>query len=76
MMMIGKVVVYDPKAGWGFIRPVEGGEDVFVGGAVLKRSGIPTLVPGQDVAFEIDANQITTLSLAGSGTPPIEGEKQ
>ena len=77
MIMLGKVVLYDPKAGWGFIRPVEGGEDVFVGGDVLKRSGIATLLTCQDVAFEIDADRITTLSLAGSETPPTaEGETE
>ena len=51
--MEGVVKWFDPAKGYGFIRPVDGGKDVFVHISALIASKIDTIDQGQSVSFEI-----------------------
>ncbi len=51
-MINGTVKWFNSQKGFGFIQP-ETGNDVFVHISAVERSGIPTLVEGQKVAFEL-----------------------
>ena len=44
---------------YGFIQPDDGGKDVFVHVTALERAGLRTLVEGQKVSFDIEADRRT-----------------
>jgi CspA family cold shock protein len=53
----GRVKWYDVEKGHGFIRPDDGGEDVFVDASAVHGSGLPPLARGDQLEFErIDAD--------------------
>ncbi|WP_026379501.1 cold-shock protein [Afifella pfennigii] len=52
-MHTGNVVWFDPRRGYGFIRPDEGA-DVFVHRSALEQAGLATLRPDQIVFFDIE----------------------
>lgn len=52
-MINGTVKWFNAQKGFGFIQPENGGNDVFVHISAVERSGIPTLVEGQNVSFEL-----------------------
>ncbi len=49
----GRVKFFDVRRGYGFIVPDEGGMDVFVHYTALARAGLPTLLPGQRLSYEL-----------------------
>ncbi|HLP34818.1 MAG TPA: cold-shock protein [Amoebophilaceae bacterium] len=51
--MQGTVKWFDQTKGYGFIKPVNGGKDVFVHVSALIASKIHTIDEGQEVDFEI-----------------------
>lgn len=51
-MPTGKVKWYDADKGFGFIAPLEGGEDVHVRASALP-AGVTALKPGQKVEFGV-----------------------
>jgi cold shock protein len=48
----GVVKFYNDQKGFGFIKPDDGGKDVFVHATALERAGMRGLVEGQKVAFD------------------------
>ncbi len=52
-MKSGKVKWFNNSKGYGFIRPDEGGEDLFVHYSYIEMEGYKTLKAGQAVSFEI-----------------------
>ena len=52
-MQIGVVKWFNANKGFGFIQPEAGGQDVFVHISAIERAGIPQLVEGQKVGFEL-----------------------
>jgi cold shock protein len=50
-MPTGTVKWFNATKGFGFIKPDEGGGDVFVHISALERSGIASLTEGQKVSF-------------------------
>ena len=58
-MASGTVKFYNSAKGYGFIQPDDGGKDVFVHVTALERAGIRTLVEGQKVSFDIEADRRT-----------------
>lgn len=52
-MTIGTVKFFNTTKGFGFIAPEDGGNDVFVHISAVERSGMPPLVEGQKVSFEV-----------------------
>lgn len=53
-MANGTVKWFNESKGYGFIRPNDGGEDVFVHYSAIKGSGFRTLAEGQSVSFEVE----------------------
>ena len=51
--MIGKVRMFSPEKGWGFIETEENEKDVFVHYSAIDSEGYKTLEPGQLVSFDV-----------------------
>ena len=56
-MTTGTVKFYNETKGFGFIAPEDGGKDVFVHATALERAGMRSLVEGQKVSFETEADR-------------------
>jgi CspA family cold shock protein len=56
-MSIGTVKWFNPTKGFGFIKPEDGGNDVFVHMSALERAGLSTLNEGQRVSYELATNK-------------------
>jgi CspA family cold shock protein len=52
-MPVGIVKLFSRSRGYGFIRPDEGGSDVFVHRSALEDTGLKALVKGQRVVFDV-----------------------
>ncbi|PPD45345.1 MAG: cold-shock protein [Methylocystis sp.] len=52
-MQIGVVKWFNATKGFGFIQPDAGGPDVFVHVTAIERAGLPSLVEGQKVGYEL-----------------------
>ena len=52
-MATGTVKWFNPAKGFGFIEPVDGGNDVFVHISAVEQSGLTTLDEGQKIEFEV-----------------------
>lgn len=63
-MTIGTVKFFNTTKGFGFIAPETGGADVFVHATAVERAGMPTLVEGQKVSFDVVADRRTGKSAA------------
>ncbi|QIB32750.1 cold-shock protein [Ancylobacter pratisalsi] len=57
MAMTGTVKFFNTEKGYGFIRPDDGGRDVFVHVSAVTRSGLGTLTEGQRVSFEVEPDK-------------------
>jgi CspA family cold shock protein len=51
--MQGIVEFFDPDRGYGFIKPDDGGKDVFVHLKAVDRAGLFALLKGQRVEFDV-----------------------
>ena len=66
----GTVKFFNMSKGYGFIAPVDGGNDVFVHITALERAGLEPLREGQSVEYETELNKktgkmaVTTIKLA------------
>ena len=52
-MPTGKVKFFNSEKGFGFIRPDDGGDDVFVHITAVQRSGLEGLKDDQAVSYEL-----------------------
>ena len=52
-MQTGVVKWFNATKGYGFIQPEAGGPDVFVHVSAIERAGLPQLVEGQKVGYEL-----------------------
>ncbi len=52
-MATGKVKWFNNVKGYGFIRPDEGGDDLFVHYSYIRMDGYRSLKAGQAVAFDV-----------------------
>jgi len=57
MRQTGTVKFFNQAKGYGFVSPEDGGKDVFVHVTAVQRAGIPELVEGQRLSFEIQADK-------------------
>ncbi len=57
MRQTGTVKFYNETKGFGFIKPDEGGADVFVHVSAIERSGIGTLTEGARISFETEPDK-------------------
>lgn len=55
-MATGTVKFFNTEKGFGFIEQTNGGPDVFVHATAVERAGMPNLVDGQKVSFDIEAD--------------------
>ena len=58
MAMTGTVKFFNGERGYGFIKPDDGGRDVFVHISAVERAGLCGLAEGQKVTFEIKADKM------------------
>lgn len=56
-MATGIVKWFNSAKGYGFIKPDNGGSDVFVHISALQKAGIAVLNEGQKVEFELATNK-------------------
>jgi CspA family cold shock protein len=68
-MATGTVKFFNTTKGYGFIQQDAGGPDVFVHISAVERSGMRSLVEGQKVTFEIQADRKTGKSAATNLQP-------
>jgi CspA family cold shock protein len=52
-VITGTVKWFNGQKGFGFIQPVDGSKDVFVHISAVERAGLPGLVEGQKVTFDL-----------------------
>ena len=53
MAMTGTVKFFNGERGYGFIKPDDGGRDVFVHITAVERAGLRGLNEGQKVSYEV-----------------------
>lgn len=53
----GTVKWFNPKKGYGFIQPADGGQDVFVHISAVEQAGIQYLNENQKVSYELATNK-------------------
>jgi cold shock protein len=63
-MAQGTVKFFNDQRGFGFIKPDDGGKDVFVHISAVERAGMHGLNEGQKIAFDIVADRRTGKSSA------------
>ena len=56
-MATGTVKFFNTSKGFGFIQPVDGGNDVFVHISAVERAGMDGLQEGQKLSFELEQGQ-------------------
>lgn len=56
-MPTGTVKWFNTTKGFGFIRPDDGGNDVFVHVTAVEQAGLRSLVEGQRINFEAESGQ-------------------
>ncbi len=57
MRQSGTVKFYNAQKGYGFIKPDDGGKDVFVHVTAVERAGIGTLDEGMRISFETEPDK-------------------
>jgi CspA family cold shock protein len=71
----GVVKWFNPTKGFGFIKPDDGGEDLFVHVSAVEQSGLRGLEEGQTVAYEVELDRrkgktsAVNLRVTGSAPP-------
>jgi len=53
LMPTGIVRSFNPKYGYGFIRPDDGSRDLFVHSGAVKRAGLQPLRENQKIAYDV-----------------------
>jgi cold shock protein len=56
-MLDGTVKWFNPQKGYGFIKPDDGSDDVFVHISAVERAGLTSLAEGQRVSFDLERGQ-------------------
>jgi cold shock protein len=57
MAMTGTVKFFNGERGYGFIKPDDGGRDVFVHITAVEQAGLKVLNEGQRIAFEVERDK-------------------
>jgi CspA family cold shock protein len=52
-MTTGTVKFFNATKGFGFIKPDNGGDDVFVHISAVERAGMSTITEGQKLSFDV-----------------------
>ncbi len=65
-MAQGTVKFFNAQKGYGFITQDGGGPDVFVHISAVERAGMRTLVEGQKLSFDVEADRRSGKSAAAN----------
>jgi CspA family cold shock protein len=65
-MAQGTVKFFNAQKGYGFIVQDNGGPDVFVHISAVERAGMRTLVEGQKLSFDVEADRRSGKSAAAN----------
>jgi CspA family cold shock protein len=57
MSQQGTVKFFNPDKGYGFIKPDDGGRDIFVHVTAVEQAGLNSLHEGQRVSFEVEPDK-------------------
>jgi CspA family cold shock protein len=57
MAMGGTVKFFNSERGYGFIKPDDGGRDVFVHITAVERAGLKSLNEGQRISFDVEPDK-------------------
>jgi CspA family cold shock protein len=57
MSQQGTVKFFNPDKGYGFIKPDDGGRDIFVHVTAVEQAGLNSLHEGQRVRFEVEPDK-------------------
>lgn len=57
MAMSGTVKFFNAEKGYGFIKPNDGGRDVFVHVSAVSQAGLATLAEGQMISFDVEPDK-------------------
>jgi cold shock protein len=57
MAQQGIVKFFNTDKGYGFIKPDDGGRDIFVHITAVEQAGMTTLAEGQRISFEIEPDK-------------------
>jgi CspA family cold shock protein len=57
MAMAGTVKFFNAERGYGFIKPDDGGRDVFVHVTAVERAGLKSLTEGQRLSFDVEPDK-------------------
>jgi cold shock protein len=57
MPMTGTVKFFNGERGYGFIKPDDGGRDVFVHITAVERAGLKSLLEGQRISFDVEPDK-------------------
>jgi CspA family cold shock protein len=57
MAMTGTVKFFNGERGYGFIKPDDGGRDVFVHITAVEHAGLKSLVEGQRISFDVEPDK-------------------
>src|SRR5262249_24267660 len=55
--MAGTVKFFNAERGYGFIKPDDGGRDVFVHVTAVERAGLKSLTEGQRISFDVEPDK-------------------
>jgi cold shock protein len=57
MAMVGTFKFFNGERGYGFIKPDDGGRDVFVHITAVERAGLKSLIEGQRISFDVEPDK-------------------
>ena len=57
MSVTGTVKFFNEVRGYGFIKPDDGGHDVFVHISAVERAGLMELAEGQRITFDVEPDK-------------------
>ena len=57
MAMAGVVKFFNAERGYGFIKPDDGGRDVFVHITAVEQAGLKSLTEGQRISFDVEPDK-------------------
>jgi cold shock protein len=57
MAMTGTVKFFNAERGYGFIKPDDGGRDVFVHITAVETAGLKSLTEGQRISFDVEPDK-------------------
>jgi cold shock protein len=57
MAQTGTIKFFNADKGYGFIKPDDGGRDIFVHITAVERAGLTTLAEGQKISFDVEPDK-------------------